>query len=49
MLQLCAPMICSSHRMDVCKSSKPGGDFVERMKEIKKNFAKDPASTLSDY
>jgi putative FmdB family regulatory protein len=49
MLQMAAPAICSSHRITGTKSSKPQGDFVERMKQIKQNMKKDRHSNIPDF
>jgi putative FmdB family regulatory protein len=49
MLQMAAPAICSSHRISGTSSSKPQGDFVERMKQIKTNMKKDKHANIPDF
>jgi putative FmdB family regulatory protein len=48
-MRIGAPAICSSHRLDAAKSSKPQGDFRERMQQIKKHFAKDKKANIPDF
>lgn len=48
-LQMAAPAICSAHRMEAAKTSKPQGDFRERMQQIKKHFAKDKKANIPDF
>jgi putative FmdB family regulatory protein len=49
MLQMAAPAICSSHRISGTASSKPQGDFVERMKQIKQTMKKDKHANIPDF
>lgn len=48
-LQMTAPSICTASRMDVTKSSKPQGDFRERMQQIKKHFKRDKHTNIPDF
>jgi putative FmdB family regulatory protein len=49
MLQMAAPAICSSHRVSGTSSSKPQGDFIERMQQIKKGLSKDKRANIPDF
>lgn len=48
-LKMLAPAICLAHRLDATSSSKPQGDFRERMQQIKKNMSKDKAANIPDF
>lgn len=44
-----APAVCQPHRITGTSSSQVGGDFKERMKQIKTNFKKDKHANIPDF